>query len=76
VLESRYHDSPMKIEGGLVWDFGLDLPEALRLVGFRTTVHDECRNTLTFVSTARTLTSPATCDFASSKRSSTMPCAE
>lgn len=52
LVEPQYHESPRDPEGALVYtDFGLDLPELLRLHGFRTAVHHCYRNTVTFVST-------------------------
>jgi SAM-dependent methyltransferase len=50
ILEPQYHWSPTDPEGALVYtDFGMDLPELLRDLGFRTSVHHGYRNTITFV---------------------------
>jgi SAM-dependent methyltransferase len=46
-----YHGSPTDPEGSLVYtDFGMDLPEELRGVGFVTQVHHGHRQAVTFVS--------------------------
>lgn len=47
-----YHGSPVDPSGSLVYtDFGLDLPERLRQIGFRSAVHHGYRNNVTIVST-------------------------
>ena len=52
LLPPAYHGSPVDPEGSLVYtDFGLDLPEKLREIGFRSAVHHGYRNNLTIVST-------------------------
>lgn len=52
VLPPVYHGSPHAIEPSLVYnDFGLDLPDRLREVGFRTVVHHGYRNNVVIVST-------------------------
>jgi hypothetical protein len=52
LLPPVYHASPVDPEGSLVYtDFGLDLPERLRLIGFRCAVHHGYRNNVTIVST-------------------------
>ena len=52
VLPPVYHGSPVEAEGSLVYtDFGLDLPDRLRDVGFRTAVHHGYRENLSIVST-------------------------
>ena len=52
LLPPAYHRSPVEAEGSLVYtDFGLDLPDRLREVGFRTTVHHGYRQNLSIVST-------------------------
>jgi SAM-dependent methyltransferase len=49
--EPVYHGSPTDPQGSLVYtDFGMDLPESLREVGFETTTHHGYRNAITFVS--------------------------
>jgi len=51
LLEPVFHGSPVDPEGSLVYtDFGLDLPERLRELGFRTSVHHGYRNNLTLAS--------------------------
>jgi len=51
LLPPIYHGSPIDPEGSLVYtDFGMDLPEALRELGFETTTHHGYRNAITFVS--------------------------
>jgi hypothetical protein len=52
LLPPRYHGSPHDPQGSLVYtDFGMDLPEVLRGVGFATVVHHGYRNAVTFVAT-------------------------
>ena len=52
LLPPQYHGSPLGGEGSLVYtDFGMDLPEGLRWLGFETVTHHLYRNALTFVST-------------------------
>lgn len=47
-----YHGSPVDPNGSLVYtDFGVDLPERLREIGFRTVVHHGYRQNVTIVST-------------------------
>jgi SAM-dependent methyltransferase len=47
----QYHGSPREPEGSLVYtDFGIDLPEGLRWLGFETVTHHTYRNAVTFVS--------------------------
>jgi SAM-dependent methyltransferase len=51
VLPPVYHGSPIEPEGSLVYtDFGMDLPEILREIGFDVTVHHGYRNNVTIVS--------------------------
>jgi SAM-dependent methyltransferase len=46
-----YHGSPTDPKGSLVYtDFGMDLPEQLRELGFETVTHHGFRNAITFVS--------------------------
>ena len=46
-----YHGSPVDPQGSLVYtDFGMDLPENLRELGFDTVTHHGYRNAITFVS--------------------------
>ena len=46
-----YHGSPVDPQGSLVYtDFGMDLPENLRELGFETVTHHGYRNAITFVS--------------------------
>ena len=52
LMPAAYHKSPVGPEGSLVYtDFGLDAPERLRELGFRTVVHHGYRNNVTIVST-------------------------
>jgi SAM-dependent methyltransferase len=52
LLPPQYHGSPHDPQGSLVYtDFGMDLPESLRGLGFTTAVHHGYRNALTFVAT-------------------------
>ena len=52
LLPPQYHSSPHDPQGSLVYtDFGMDLPELLRDVGFTTVVHHGYRNAVTFVAT-------------------------
>jgi SAM-dependent methyltransferase len=47
----QYHGSPTDSKGSLVYtDFGMDLPEELRGVGFETVTHHGYRNAVTFAS--------------------------
>jgi SAM-dependent methyltransferase len=47
----RYHGSPVDPEGSLVYtDFGMDLPDRLRALGFVTTTHHGYENGIAFVS--------------------------
>ena len=47
----QYHGSPLSEEGSLVYtDFGMDLPEGLRWLGFETVTHHVYRNAVTFIS--------------------------
>jgi SAM-dependent methyltransferase len=47
----QYHGSPSDAKGSLVYtDFGMDLPEELRGLGFQTVAHHGCRNAVTFAS--------------------------
>ena len=49
----QYHGSPVDGAGSLVYtDFGMDLPEGLRWVGFETLTHHLYRNAITFISRA------------------------
>jgi SAM-dependent methyltransferase len=51
LLPPVYHGSPVDPEGSLVYtDFGMDLPESLRELGFETSTHHGYRNAITFVS--------------------------
>ena len=51
LLPARYHGSPRDPQGSLVYnDFGMDLPERLRELGFETATHHGYRNAVTFVS--------------------------
>jgi SAM-dependent methyltransferase len=51
VVPAQYHGSPVDPQGSLVYtDFGMDLPEQLRPLGFETVVHHGYRNAITFVS--------------------------
>jgi SAM-dependent methyltransferase len=46
-----YHGSPTDPKGSLVYtDFGMDLPESLRELGFETLTHHGYRNAITFIS--------------------------
>ena len=46
-----YHGSPVDPQGSLVYtDFGMDLPEQLRELGFETVTHHDYKNAVTFVS--------------------------
>ena len=46
-----YHGNPVDPQGSLVYtDFGMDLPEGLRWLGFETVTHHGYRNAITFVS--------------------------
>ena len=46
-----YHGCPTDPQGSLVYtDFGMDLPETLRELGFETVTHHGYRNAITFVS--------------------------
>jgi SAM-dependent methyltransferase len=46
-----YHGSPTDPQGSLVYtDFGMDLPESLREIGFETVTHHGYRNAITFIS--------------------------
>ena len=46
-----YHGCPTDAAGALVYtDFGMDLPEQLREIGFETVTHHGYRNAITFVS--------------------------
>jgi SAM-dependent methyltransferase len=52
LLPPVYHGSPTDPQGSLVYtDFGMDLPEGLRLLGFETVTHHGYRNAITFIST-------------------------
>ena len=52
LMPAVYHRSPVDPGGSLVYtDFGLDLPEKLRQIGFRSAVHHGYRNNVTIVST-------------------------
>jgi SAM-dependent methyltransferase len=47
---AEYHGSPVDPRGSLVYtDFGMDLPEQLRELGFDTVTHHGYRNAITFV---------------------------
>ena len=51
VLPPVYHGSPTDPQGSLVYtDFGMDLPDSLRELGFETTTHHGYRNAITFIS--------------------------
>jgi SAM-dependent methyltransferase len=51
VQAARYHSSPTDPRGALVYtDFGMDLPDQLREVGFETATHHGFRNAVTFAS--------------------------
>lgn len=51
ILPPRYHGSPVDPRGSLVYtDFGMDLPERLRPLGFETVTHHGYREAVTFVS--------------------------
>ena len=51
LVPPRYHGSPKDPEGSLVYtEFGMDLPESLRELGFETAVHHGYRNAVTFAS--------------------------
>ena len=51
LMEPVYHGSPTDPRGSLVYsDFGMDLPEQLREIGFETRTHHGYRNAVTFVS--------------------------
>jgi SAM-dependent methyltransferase len=51
LLPARYHGSPHDPKGSLVYtDFGMDLPEELRELGFETATHHGYRQAVTFVS--------------------------
>jgi SAM-dependent methyltransferase len=51
LVEPVYHGSPTDPQGSLVYtDFGMDLPEQLREIGFETCAHHGYRNAVTFVS--------------------------
>jgi SAM-dependent methyltransferase len=46
-----YHGSPTDPNGSLVYtDFGMDLPEELRRIGFETVVHHGYEHAITFAS--------------------------
>lgn len=50
LLKPQYHGSPADPEGSLVYtDFGMDLPERLRELGFSTVTHHGYRGAVTFV---------------------------
>jgi SAM-dependent methyltransferase len=50
LVPPQYHGSPTDPRGSLVYtDFGLDLPDLLRRIGFTVTVHHGYRNVVTFV---------------------------
>ena len=52
LMPAEYHGSPTDPRGSLVYtDFGMDLPEDLRAIGFETVAHHGYRNAITFVST-------------------------
>ena len=49
LLPPVYHGSPVDPQGSLVYtDFGMDLPEQLRELGFETVTHHGYRNAITF----------------------------
>jgi SAM-dependent methyltransferase len=51
LMDPVYHGSPTDPRGSLVYtDFGMDLPEQLREIGFETCAHHGYRNAVTFVS--------------------------
>jgi SAM-dependent methyltransferase len=51
LLPPVYHGCPTEPAGALVYtDFGMDLPEQLRGIGFETVTHHGYRNAITFVS--------------------------
>jgi SAM-dependent methyltransferase len=51
LVEPRYHDSPTDPAGALVYtDFGMDLPEKLRAIGFDTFMHHGYQHAMTFAS--------------------------
>lgn len=51
LVEPRYHSSPTDPAGALVYtDFGMDLPENLRVIGFDTLTHHGYRQAMTFAS--------------------------
>ena len=51
LVPPEYHGSPHDPKGSLVYtDFGMDLPEQLRELGFDTTAHHGYRHAVTFVS--------------------------
>ena len=51
LLPARYHSSPHDPKGSLVYtDFGMDLPDQLRELGFETATHHGYRQAVTFVS--------------------------
>lgn len=51
LVPPEYHGSPLDPKGSLVYtDFGMDLPEQLRELGFETVTHHGYRSAVTFVS--------------------------
>jgi SAM-dependent methyltransferase len=51
LVPPQYHGHPTDPRGSLVYtDFGMDLPEQLREIGFDTVTHHGYRNAITFVS--------------------------
>jgi SAM-dependent methyltransferase len=51
LMPPEYHGSPVDPKGSLVYtDFGMDLPESLRELGFETLTHHGYRNAITFIS--------------------------
>jgi SAM-dependent methyltransferase len=51
LVPPEYHGSPLDPKGSLVYtDFGMDLPEELRELGFETVTHHGYRQAVTFVS--------------------------
>jgi SAM-dependent methyltransferase len=51
LVPPAYHGNPVDPKGSLVYtDFGMDLPETLRELGFETVTHHGYRNAITFVS--------------------------
>ncbi len=45
ILPPEYHGDPIREEGALAfWDYGADLPELLRRIGFAVTVHEVVRS--------------------------------